>query len=48
MGGCELIRPTGDWLLQAGVWDTVDLKLPEQDDPWLAITHVSGTLTKPK
>lgn len=48
MGGCELIRPTSDWLLQAGKWDTVDLKLPEQDDPWRAVTHISGTLTKAK
>ena len=48
MGGCELVRPTGDWLLTAGKWDTVDLKLAEQNDPWLAVPRVLGTLTKPK
>ena len=46
MGNCHLDRPTGEYLLTAGKWDKVDLKSPRDEDPWLAIPHVWGTLVK--
>ena len=47
-GNCHLDRPTGDFVLAAGQWEKVDVRLPEQDDPWLVIPHVSGKLVRGK
>ena len=46
MGNCNLIRPTGDYVRDAGEWSSVDLKGVEEEDPWLVIPHVAGRLVK--
>ena len=48
MGGCELTRPTGDWLLTAGKWESVDFHGPETEEPWVAVPHAAGILVKAK
>ncbi|KAG8526563.1 uncharacterized protein KY384_008764 [Bacidia gigantensis] len=48
MGGCSLVRPTADYLLSAGKWETVDLTSSAKEDPWLVIPRVSGKLIKAK
>ena len=46
MGNCNLTRPTDAYVLSAGEWESVDLKLPENEEPWRIIPHVSGRLVK--
>ncbi|PKS07703.1 hypothetical protein jhhlp_006311 [Lomentospora prolificans] len=46
IGGCQLTRPTGEWLRQAGKWSDVDLERCV-DEPWhKCIPHILGVLTK--
>ncbi|CAI4215282.1 unnamed protein product [Parascedosporium putredinis] len=46
IGGCQLTRPTRDWLLEAGPWSDVDLDR-RADEPWhQCLPHIMGTLTK--
>ncbi|KAK5118945.1 hypothetical protein LTR62_000156 [Meristemomyces frigidus] len=44
--GCDLCRPTEEWLLQAGPWDSVDLHAGKGEGKYDTVPHVIGTLTK--
>jgi hypothetical protein len=44
--GCDLCRPTDEWLLQAGKWDKVELKAGVGEGKFDTVPHVLGTLTK--
>lgn len=46
MGGCQLDRPTGRYLLEAESWATVELETPKEEDGWLVLPRVSGRLVK--
>ncbi len=46
LGNCHLNRATDQYLLNAGKWAKVDLKLPGADDAWQAIPRIAGQLTK--
>ena len=46
MGNCQLNRPTGKYLLEAGKWSTVELDMPKEEDGWMILPHVSGRLVK--
>jgi hypothetical protein len=48
--GCDITRPTEEWLLQAGAgeWAEVDLKPGPGEGKYDTIPHVIGTLTKRK
>lgn len=45
-GGCDICRPTDEWLLRAGEWDKVDLKPGVGEGKYDTLPHVVGTLTK--
>jgi len=44
--GCDICRPTDEWLLQAGKWDRVELKAGAGEGKYDTVPHVIGTLTK--
>lgn len=44
--GCDICRPTDEWLLQAGKWDKVELKAGAGEGKYDTVPHVIGTLTK--
>lgn len=44
--GCDICRPTDEWLLQAGEWDEVDLRPGVGEGKYDTIPHVIGSLTK--
>ncbi|SMY28170.1 unnamed protein product [Zymoseptoria tritici ST99CH_1A5] len=44
--GCNITRPTDEWLLQAGEWESVDLRAGPGEGPYDTVPHVIGTLTK--
>lgn len=46
MAQCHLDRPSGQYLLEAGSWSTLELKTPKDDEAWLVFPHVSGRLVK--
>lgn len=46
MGSCHLCRPTRDWIVEAGSWDSVDLADKEGEAWYEMIPHTVGTLTK--
>ncbi|KAK3680188.1 hypothetical protein LTR78_000565 [Recurvomyces mirabilis] len=48
LNGCDITRPTDEWLLQAGKWDDVQLGPTAGEGKYDTIPHVSGTLTKAK
>jgi hypothetical protein len=45
-GGCDICRPTDEWLMQAGEWDEVDLRAGVGEGKYDTMPHVVGTLTK--
>lgn len=45
-GGCDICRPTDEWILQAGEWEDVNIITGESEGPYDTIPHVSGSLTK--
>ncbi|EMF15340.1 S-adenosyl-L-methionine-dependent methyltransferase [Sphaerulina musiva SO2202] len=45
-GGCDICRPTDEWILQAGEWEDVNIVTGEGEGPYDTIPHVSGSLTK--
>lgn len=45
-GGCNITRPTDEWLLTAGEWEKVDLRPGIGENKYDTIPHVTGTLTK--
>ncbi|KAM0698632.1 hypothetical protein Q7P36_002099 [Cladosporium allicinum] len=44
--GCDICRPTDEWLLQAGKWDKVELRAGVGEGKFDTVPHVLGTLTK--
>ena len=46
MGNCHLDRPTGDYLLAAGKWETSEVKEPSAEDAHLVFPRVRGRLVK--
>ncbi|KAF2719772.1 S-adenosyl-L-methionine-dependent methyltransferase [Polychaeton citri CBS 116435] len=46
--GCDICRPTDEWLLTAGEWEQVNLKPGQSEGPYDTVPHVVGTLTKRK
>ncbi|KAM0722417.1 hypothetical protein Q7P37_001858 [Cladosporium fusiforme] len=47
-GGCNITRPTDEWLLRAGDWEKVELRPGVGENKYDTIPHVTGTLTKRK
>lgn len=48
LNGCDITRPTDEWLLQAGEWEEVALRPGPGEGKYDTIPHVIGTLTKRK
>nr|POF18595.1 methyltransferase-like protein 7b [Quercus suber] len=46
--GCDITRPTDEWLLGAGEWEEVDLRPAAGEGKYDTVPHVMGTLTKRK
>ncbi|MDI1493116.1 MAG: hypothetical protein OHK93_004903 [Ramalina farinacea] len=46
LGGCNLTRSTGDYILQAGEWSNIDQVLTSREDPLLVIPPFAGRFTK--
>lgn len=44
--GCDICRPTDEWLLQAGKWDKVELRAGAGEGKYDTVPHVIGSLTK--
>lgn len=47
-GGCDITRPTDEWLREAGDWQEVSLGATEGEGPYDTIPHSLGTLVKRK
>lgn len=45
-GGCDITRPTDEWLLRAGGWEEVKLGPAGGEGKYDTVPHVIGTLTK--
>lgn len=48
LNGCNITRPTDEWLLRAGEWEHNGLEPASGEGPYDTIPHVLGTLTKKK
>lgn len=46
LGGCDITRPTDEWLLQAGEWETVALRPGVGEGPYDTVPHITGHLVK--
>lgn len=46
IGSCRLCRPTGDWIIQAGSWDSVDIASCPDASAYELVPHVAGSLVK--
>ncbi|KAK0264366.1 hypothetical protein B0A54_06335 [Friedmanniomyces endolithicus] len=46
--GCDITRPTDEWLLQAGEWEEVNLRPGKGEGKYDTVPHTIGTLTKRK
>lgn len=44
--GCNITRPTDEWLLRAGDWDEVKLRPAAGEGKYDTVPHIIGTLTK--
>jgi hypothetical protein len=44
--GCDICRPTDEWLLRAGEWEEVKLRPGPGEGPYDTVPHIIGTLTK--
>ncbi|KAK6005130.1 hypothetical protein QM012_007909 [Aureobasidium pullulans] len=47
-GGCDIARPTDEWLREVGDWEEVLLRAGEGEGPYDTIPHSLGTLVKRK
>ncbi|KAI4851093.1 S-adenosyl-L-methionine-dependent methyltransferase [Aureobasidium sp. EXF-8845] len=47
-GGCDITRPTDQWLRDVGDWKEVSLRAGEGEGPYNTIPHSLGTLVKKK
>ena len=47
-GGCDIARPTDEWLREAGDWQEVSLRAGEGEGPYDTIPHSLGILVKRK
>jgi SAM-dependent methyltransferase len=47
-GGCDITRPTDQWLFEVGDWEEVELRAGEGEGPYNTIPHSLGTLVKRK
>lgn len=46
LGGCDICRPTDEWLRKAGDWEDVKLGPMGAEGPYDTVPHAVGTLTK--
>ncbi|RYO85157.1 hypothetical protein DL764_009224 [Monosporascus ibericus] len=46
IGGCQLCRPTVEWLREAGPWSHIDVGQPPHEEWYHAIPHQLGVFTK--
>lgn len=46
--GCNVTRPTDEWLQQAGEWEEVKLEPGAGEGKYDTLPHAIGTLTKKK
>lgn len=46
LGGCQLCRPTGEYLREAGEWQSADIAKPWDSEWHNVVPHVIGVLTK--
>ena len=46
MGNCHLDRLTGQYLVAAGKWETLDVKGPQPEDAHLLLPRFAGRLVK--
>lgn len=46
MGGYQLVRPTREYLIEAGKWEWMDLEGPSEEEGWSLFPHVQGRLVK--
>ncbi|KXJ90954.1 methyltransferase [Microdochium bolleyi] len=46
LGGCQLCRPTGTYLREAGAWQSADIAVPFDAQWHNVVPHVIGVLTK--
>ncbi|RYP58010.1 hypothetical protein DL770_010526 [Monosporascus sp. CRB-9-2] len=46
IGGCQLCRPTIEWLREAGPWSHIDVGQPPHEEWYQAIPHQLGVFTK--
>jgi SAM-dependent methyltransferase len=46
MGGCQLVRPTREYLIEAGRWEWMDLEGPSEEEGWSLFPRVQGRLLK--
>lgn len=46
LNGCDITRPTDEWLLQAGEWEKVELRPGAGEGPYDTVPHVTGHLVK--
>lgn len=44
--GCDITKPTDEWLLRAGEWEEVQLRPGAGEGKYDTVPHVIGTLTK--
>jgi SAM-dependent methyltransferase len=44
--GCDICRPTDEWLINSTQWSDVQLRSAEGEGPYDTVPHVVGTLTK--
>ena len=45
-GGCQLRRPTGQYLVAAGKWEKLEVKSPTPEDAPEFVPKVTGRLIK--
>lgn len=46
--GCNITRPTDEWLLKAGEWEEVNLQPGKGEGKYDTLPHSIGTLIKKK
>ncbi|KAK8125599.1 methyltransferase [Apiospora kogelbergensis] len=46
LGGCQLCRPTEQWLREAGPWEKIDVGHPLEEEWHHTLPHILGVFTK--
>ncbi|KAK8042200.1 S-adenosyl-L-methionine-dependent methyltransferase [Apiospora rasikravindrae] len=46
LGGCQLCRPTEQWLREAGPWEKIDVGHPQDEEWHHTLPHILGVFTK--